>query len=163
MHRYGHGSIVLVIDSSMNENFIHYDANIELEILHNEMKERKLCWVKTLWTTRNDLDNRNIMLASVIKRLEEKVVTPLSMSSTTPECFILRIFSFEICNSDRIINTILKLNEDNLHLLNIKNFNVSTCKKYLWITSSGDQLEHSELTEINDTVILLNYSSAEVK
>ena len=57
----------------------------------------------------------------------------------------------------------LKLNEDHLHALNIENFNVSTCKKYLWITSSGDQLDHSELTGINDTIILLNYSSAEVK
>ena len=110
MCRDGYGSIVLAIDSSLNENIINYDANVELYMLNNKWKERKLWWVNTLWTTRNNLGNMNVILASTIKRLEEKFVTLLSMSSSTPEWFILRMFSFASCISDKIINTILKLN-----------------------------------------------------
>ena len=86
----------------------------------------------------------------MLKRLKEKIITPPSVSINTPEWFILRFFSFASHTSDRIINTILKLNEDNLHVLNIENFNVSTCKSYLGITSSIDQLQCSKLTEIDD-------------
>ena len=60
------------------------------------------------------------------------------------------MFSFVSHTSDRIANTMLKLNEDYLHVLNVENFNVSSFKSYLGITSSSDQLEHSGLIEIED-------------
>ena len=115
MNQDSHGSIVFAIDSIVNDNAIHYDANVESDILHNKWKEHKLYWMKALLTTLNKLDNMIMMLAYMLKRLEEKVVTPLSAERKTQEWFTLRIFSFTSCTSDKIINTMLKLNEDYLH------------------------------------------------
>ena len=156
MCRDGHESIVLAIDSSANENTIHYDVNVESDMMCNKWNEWNLCWVKTLWTARNKLDNMNVMLASMLKRLEEKVTPPLSAWSNTPEWFMLRIFSFASHASDRIINTMLKLSKDHLHALGVENFSVSEHKTCLGITSSGDQLQCAELTEIKGIVNLLN-------
>ena len=55
-----------------NENTTHYDENIQSDTLCKKLKERKICWLKTLWSTNNKPDNRNIILAFILKILEHQ-------------------------------------------------------------------------------------------
>ena len=72
----------------------------------------------------------------------------------------MRMFSFASCASDRALNEILKLNHDHPSVLNVDLSNVQIYESCLG-RSVTDPFEYANLTEINDLVKTLNYSSGE--
>ena len=114
LSRNGHGSMTLGMDSRGHENIVHYDSNVESDALHKKWKEHQLCWVKTIWSSCGPNDARKFIFAGLLRRLTEQVITPLTIKSSTPEWFIMCMFSFTSYTSNRVLNTILKLNHDHL-------------------------------------------------
>ena len=110
MCRDGHGSIVLTIDSRRDEKTVHHDVNVHSDSLYNKWKEHKLCWIDSVWNTRAENNLKKIAFVAMLATLKDEVITTLSMSISTPEWFMIRLFSFVSHTADRAVNTILKLN-----------------------------------------------------
>ena len=81
MHRNGHGTITLALDSRQDENITHYDVKFQSDSDYELWKKGNVSWVKTMHATPTNDAFRHLHFIEILRELKDCVVAPLTLTS----------------------------------------------------------------------------------